>query len=318
MASLGVVGGYPQFAGQTSTAGQYTPQIFSQKILRKFYLNTCFSDIANVDYQGEIKAQGDKVVIRTVPDITIRPYTKGQDLVYETPVSAEVELEINKANYYACRIDKIDEIQNDVKMMNMWADDSAEKMKIAIERDVFSFYSDAHASNIGATAGAVDAIYNMGTTSAPISLHTGATTGTDINIIDFIMYAEAVLSEQNVPEDDQRWMVLPTWACMLLQTSDLRRADSMGLPGSVELLRNGKLGRIGQFTIYRSNNLPKVSTETIIPFGHKSGLTFASQLVENETLPHPTSFGHLLRGLQVYGYKVVLPAAIGYGVAKKK
>lgn len=318
MASLGVAAGYTQFAGQTTSGGKYTPEIFSQKILRKFYLNTILSEISNIDYQGEIKAQGDKVIIRTVPDITIRDYVKGQDLVYETPASAEVELEINKAKYYAARIDKIDEVQNDVNLMSKWADDASEKMKIAVETDTFGFYADASAYNTGATAGYVSGAYNMGTVAAPISLHTGVTAGNDINVIDLLMQAEACLTELNVPEDSERWIALPTWACFLLQTSDLRRADSMGSPANQDVLRNGKLGKIGGFNIFRSNNLPKSGTNTIIPFGHKSGLTFATQLVENETLPHPTSFGTLLRGLQVYGSKVILPQSIGYAVANKK
>jgi hypothetical protein len=318
MASLGVSGAYPQFAGQVTGGGKYTPEIYSQKILIKFYLTTVFGDISNTEYEGEIKNQGDTVIIRTVPDVTIRDYVKGQDLTYETPRSAEVELEINKAKYYAVRIDKIDQVQNDIKMMDKWSDDSGKKMAIAIDTDILSnFYSDANSFNVGNTAGAVSGIYKLGTDATPINLHTGASSGQDINVIDALMYAEAVLSEQNVPEDDMRWIVLPTWATMLLQTSDLRRADSTGAAG-MDVLRNGKLGKIGQFTLYRSNNLPKTADgETIIPFGHKSALTFASQLTDTEVLPHPTSFGTIMRGLQVYGYKVIKPEALGYMVAEK-
>ena len=320
MASIATVAGYPQFAGQTAGGGKYTPEIFSQKILTKFYLNTCLMEIANTSYEGEIKNRGDKVIIRTIPEMTIRDYVKGQDLVYESPAAAEIELEINKAKYYGARIDKIDKLQNDIDLMGMWADDAAQQMKITVERDVFAnFYADANASNVGNTAGKISSAYVLGTDATPINLHTGATSGQDVNVIDAIMYAESALSEQDVPEDDQRWIILPTWACMLLQTSDLRRADSLGSPANQDILRNGKLGRLGQFTIFRSNNLPKTADgETIIPFGHKSALTFATQLTDTETLPHPTSFGTLLRGLQVYGYKVIKPEALGYMVAEKK
>lgn len=237
--------------------------------------------------------------------------------MYETPTAAEVELEINKAKYYATRIDRIDELQNDINLMSKWADDASERMKIAIETDVFSFYADANSSNAGNTAGAVSSGYNLGSTGTPIQL-TQATSGTNIlPVIDAIMQAEAVLSEQNIPEDSERWIIIPTWAAFLLQSSDLRRADSMGYPANQDVLRNGKLGKLGGFNVYRSNNLPKSGNNTIIPFGHKSGLTFAAQLVENETLPHPTSFGTLMRGLQVYGYKTILPQAVGYMVAHK-
>lgn len=318
MASIGVSAGYPQVAGQVAGDGKYTPQIFSQKILKKFYLNTVLTQISNTEYEGEISKQGDKVIMRTTPDVTIRDYVKGQDLVYETPTNPEVELEIDKAKYYACRIDNIDKLQNDINLMDQWSNDASEKMKIAVETAVFSFYADAHASNTGNTAGAISAGYNLGSSGTPISLHTGTTASNDVNVLDFIMMAEAALSELNIPEDDQRWICLPTWATFLLQTSDLRRADSTGASAANDVLRNGRLGRLGNFTVYRSNNLPKYGANTIIPFGHKAGLTFASQLVENETLPHPTSFGKLMRGLQVFGSKVILPECIGYGVARKK
>lgn len=255
--------------------------------------------------------------MRSVPDVTIRDYVKGQDLVYENPTSPEVILEIDKAKYYAARIDQIDKIQNDIALMDKWSDDASEKMKIAVETSTFGFYADAHADNTGNTAGHVSGGYNLGSAGTPVSLHTGVTATNDVNVLDFVMMAEATLSEMNIPESD-RWIVLPTWATFLLQTSDLRRADSTGAQAANEVLRNGKLGQLGNFTIYRSNNLPKDGTNTIIPFGHKSTLTFATQLIENETLPNPNSFGTILRGLQVYGSKVVLPEALGYGVANKK
>lgn len=317
MALLGQAAGYPNFSSEGT--GKYTPEIYSQKMLIKFYLTTVFGEISNTDYEGEIKSKGDTVIIRTAPDVTIRDYIKGQDLVYESPNSAAVELEINKAKYYAMRIDRIDEVQNDMTLMDKWSDDAGRRLAISVDTDILSnFYADAATGNYGATAGVISGGYNLGTAAAPISLHTGATSGTDINVIDAIMNAEATLSEQNVPEDDERWIVLPTWATNVLQTSDLRRADSMGYPANQDVLRNGKLGRLGQFTIYRSNNLPKSGTNTIIPFGHKSGLTFASQLIDTETLPHPTAFGTIQRGLQVYGYKVVKGESIGYMVANKK
>jgi len=316
MANLGVSGNYPQYG--TDGSGNYTPQIYANKTLIKFYKNTVFGEIANTEYEGLIKSAGDKVIIRTVPDVTIRDYVKGQDLTYESPDSTSVELEINKAKYYALRIDKIDEVQNDIKQMDKWTDDGGKRLAISIDTDVLgTFYTGANASNTGNTAGLDSAGYNLGSTGTPISLTTGATSSNTINVIDMIMYAESALSEQNVPEDEGRWIVLPTWACMLLQTSDLRRADSQGAPAAQDVLRNGKLGRLGNFTIYRSNNLPKSGANTIIPFGHKSALTFASQLVDTEVLPHPTAFGTIMRGLQVYGWKVLKPEALGYAVAAK-
>jgi hypothetical protein len=315
MSFVGRAPGYPDYssAGQ----GKYTPQIYSQKTLIKFYLTTVFGEIANTDYEGEISKRGDKVIIRTVPDVTIRDYVKGQDLVYETPDGADVELDINKAKYFALKIDSIDRLQNDINMMDKWSDDGGKQMAIAVDRDILSnIVLDAHASNQGATAGAVSAGYNLGTAGSPLTVSKDGASSTT-PILDLIMDAEAVLSEQNVPEDDERWIILPTWACNLLQKSELRRADSMGSPANQDVLRNGKLGKLGQFTIFRSNNLYVSGSNTYIPFGHKSAVTFASQIVEQELLPHPTAFGQILRALKVYGYKTVKSQSLGLIVAHK-
>jgi hypothetical protein len=169
MASLGTSAGYPQFAGQASGGGKYTPEIFSQKALIKFYLTTVFGEIANTDYEGEIRQKGDKVIIRTVPDITIRDYVKGQDLVYESPTAAEVELEINKAKYYATRIDKIDEVQNDVKLMDWWSDDAGKQLAIKIDTDMSSATSTPRpAWQLRQYRWRYLSGYNLGTDATPI------------------------------------------------------------------------------------------------------------------------------------------------------
>lgn len=318
MALLGRAAGYPDFS--SSGQGNYTPQIYAQKTLIKFYKSTFLSEICNTDYEGEIRSQGDKVIIRTVPDITINDYVIGQDIDYATYDSPSVVLEINKAKYYAFKIDNITALQTDINLMDIWTTDAAEQLKIHIESafltDVFltNYATNVSAYNRGATAGAVSGSYALGVLGADTDLPiaAGATNGaTCTNVVEAIMRAEAALTEQNVPQDEGRWMIIPTWMGYKLQSSDLRRADSMGYPANQDVLRNGKIGKIGQFTIYISNNLPKDSYGTVIPFGHKSCLTFATQMTETETLPHPLAFGKILRSLQVYGYKAIKPEGLG-------
>lgn len=86
-------------AGTPQYSGTFVPELWSGKLLIKFYAATVLAAISNTDYEGEIKNVGDKVIIRTVPDITIRDYTKGQDLIIERPESPNVELDIDKAKY---------------------------------------------------------------------------------------------------------------------------------------------------------------------------------------------------------------------------
>ena len=99
---LGRAAGYPDFSSMSTNS--MTPVIYSQKTLIKFYKKTFLTEITNNDYEGEISGQGDKVIIRSTPDMTIKDYVIGQDLEYETPESASVMLEIDKAKYYAFNV----------------------------------------------------------------------------------------------------------------------------------------------------------------------------------------------------------------------
>lgn len=301
--------GVPNYSS-SGTAG-FIPEIWSGKLVEKLYASTVFGEIANTDYTGEIKNKGDTVQIRTVPSITIRDYQIGGGLTYEKPVSDKVELQIDNAKYFAFDVNDIDAYQADIKLMDEFSSDGGEQMKIAIDTDIMArHYADADAENAGATAGAKSGNINLGTATAPVVV-------TKDNVLDLIVDCATVLDEQNVPETG-RWMILPMWMTGMLKKSDLRDAGIMG--DSQSVYRNGKLGMLDRFTVYGSNNLSvvtdvvaTVSTKcTNIMFGHKKALTFASQMTNMETLPNPNDFGKLVRGLNVYGSKVIDPKAIGH------
>lgn len=301
---------HPDYSS-TSASG-FIPQIWSGKMIEKLYANTVFGEIANTNYEGEIKAKGDTVQIRTTPDIAISDYKIGGGLNYEKPTSAKVELQINKAKYFAFEVNDVDAYQADIKLMDDWSNDAGQKMKIAIDTDILAaVYADVAAANAGATAGVDSGSYNLGATGAPISID-------KTNAVDYLVDCGSVLWEQNVPETD-RWIVIPTWYANLLKKSDLKDASMMGDGTSV--LRNGRLGMIDNFTVYVSNNMGKTTdgtdTVTNILFGHKKALTFASQMTEMETLKNPNDFGDLVRGLNVFGFKVIDPNAMGHMYAIK-
>jgi hypothetical protein len=249
---------------------------------------------------------GDKVTIRTTPDITIRDYVKGQKLVYENPESPAVELNIDKGKYFGCVCDDVDAYQSDVAKLDKWAEDASEQMKIEIDTGILGdVFADAHASNKGIAAGAKSGAFDLGTTNAAEAI-------TKANVLDYLVDCGTVLDEQNIPESD-RFIVIPAWMAGLIKKSDLKDASLTGDSSSV--LRNGKLGMIDRLTLYISNNLTGVSDsgETVynMIFGHKSALTFASQMTKMEELQAESTFGRLIRGLQVYGYEVIKPDAMG-------
>jgi hypothetical protein len=295
---------YPVVNGSTSYSGTFIPEIWSSKLIEKFYDATVLGAISNTTYEGEISNQGDKVLIRTIPSLSINDYSSGQTLVNQRPESSNVELLIDKGKYWSAIIDDVQEKQADINQMNLWAQDAAEQMKIAIDTDILgSIYPDIAAANKGATAGRITAGIDMG----------AATDGVPINsatVLDFILDMGQVLDEQNRPETG-RFLVLPYWMTTKLKKSDIKDASLTG--DGTTPMRNGRVGIIDRFTIYNSNNLPFVSdTSDTITTNHyyvfagvTQGLTFASQLTKTETLRAESTFGDIMRGLQVYGYKVV-------------
>ena len=298
-------------------SGTFIPQIWSGKLNVKFYATTVFGEIANTNYEGDIKNLGDKVIINNVPSISINDYTVGQNLNYEVPAPDTIELQITKAKYFGVNVADVLAYQAQPKLMDMFTSDAAKQMAIAIDRDLLlTNYSGGSSANKGTTAGTISGAYNLGSDTAAIDL-----AATSATIISKITSLASVLDEQNVPDTD-RFLVIGPTDRNILMASDLKQAYITG--DSQSILRNGKIGTIDRFTIYVSNLLPKAAagydfagavsggavTRHAILAGHKSAITFASQITKTESLQNPNDFGQLVRGLNVYGSKVVKPEAL--------
>jgi hypothetical protein len=241
-------------------------------------------------------------------------------LAYEIPAPSTISLTINKGKYFGVNVNNVLELQAKPKLMDVFTNDAAMQMKIKIDQDVLAgTFNQGAATNQGATAGKISGAFNLGTDSSAVTL-------TAANILQNITALSSVLDEANVPETD-RWLVITPTERQILMQSNLAQAQFMGDGTSV--LRNGKIGQIDRFTVYVSNLLPRasagqdwtggVSAGTVkrhaIMAGHKSGITFASQIAKVESLQNPNDFGTLIRGLNVYGYKVAQADAVALLVA---
>ena len=127
---------YATSPGHPGYTGNFIPEIWSGKLIENFYDATVLSAIANTDYEGEIKAHGDTVNIRTTPELTIKDYVKGQTLTVENPDKPKIQLLIDKGKYFAAVEDDVDQVQSDIAMMDQWSKDASERMKIVIDQDV--------------------------------------------------------------------------------------------------------------------------------------------------------------------------------------
>lgn len=310
-------------AGNGLSGTGYIPEIWSGKLIEKFYASTVLAAISNTDYEGEIKGHGDKVNIRTKPTITIRAYLADAALELERPQGNKVVLNIDQGNYFNTILDDVMKVQSDISLMSMWSEDAAEQMKIVIDRAVLLGIKDqAAAANRGLTAGAITGMLNLGVTGTPLSVVsslTGAGVG-DVEILTVMLRLGQTLDEQNIPETG-RWIIMPTWAATMVKRSELRQAYLSG--DGVSMLRNGRLGMVDRFTLYTSNLIPfgtaagLAASEFLIYAGQSHALTFATQMTEMETLRSELTFGQIMRGLQVYGYKVLDGTALAQAVIVK-
>jgi hypothetical protein len=296
---------FPNAGGRPNYSGNFIPEIWSGKLIENFYDATVLAAIANTDYEGEIRQHGDTVNIRTTPEITIKTYVKGQTLSVENPDKPKLQLIIDKGEYFACIEDDVDKVQSDIALMDQWSKDASERMKIKIDQRVLTdILPGISALNKGATAGRISGDIDLGTTGSALAID-------KTNVIDLIVDMGTVLDEANAPEQD-RFLVIPAKMAGYIKRSDLKDASLTG--DSMTPLRNGRLGMIDRFTLYVSHNLNVSSGKFSVVGGHKMGFTFASQMTNMETIRSETTFGNIIRGLQVYGYQVVKPEALTQAV----
>ena len=305
---VAIASGLPDY-GPAGTVN-FNPELYSGKLVEKFYKTTVFGEIASTDYEGDIAGYGAQVKIRTVPDVTVSDYVVGAGLGAQYPTSNSVTLSINKAKSFAVALSTVDMRQSDLDMADIFANDGSIQLRIAADSDMLTAIPALVDSNNQGRVAGVDSNIDIGDSSTPVALLT-------TTVVNFIVDCGTVLDEQNV-SDEGRWMVVPPWFIALIKKSDLRIASLAG--DGVSILRNGKVGEIDRFTLYQSRNLLSQASPGVanyIMFGHSAGLTFASQIVECEMINNPNDFGYIVRGLMVFGYQVIGPKYVGTAVVTK-
>ncbi len=298
-----------------ATGSGEIPVLFADKTVEVFYDVSVAPFVANSDYEGLIKKKGDTVVINTLPDIEISDYEQNSTINWQVLAGGSVELKVDRAKYFALRLDKVTLAQlSDKSTLDKYSKHGGENMRIAIDTDFLAdVYLGASADNIGTTAGVKSGLFNLGTTAAPVVL-------TKDNFTDYVAMCAAVAEEQNWPKQG-RWMVLPTWAKYLMDTSELKDASLTGAATSF-MVNGGYFKTLYDFDLFISNLYTVVSdTGTScynITFGHKSGVTFAAQLTDMEYHDKfENTFGKGMKGLQVFDWEVIKAEAIGVLYARK-
>ena len=307
-----------------ATAGQanqfWVPEIYSKKVQLALRKASTVEAICNTDYMGEIKNFGDTVNIVKEPEMSVAAYTRGLTPLVNTAVTdEELVLIINKANYFHFQIDSLEKRFGHINFQEIASNNAAYKLKDTMDAEVMqNMYDDAHAATAILTpiiaAGNAAKKLLFGSVAVPIAINHGAG-ALDVDPLNFMSRCAQVMDENNNPDEGRWFVAAPNFYNSLADTSSkLLSIDYNAGKGS---LRNGLVasGLVRGFSMYKSNNLPySAGTTPVVLFGHMRSTSAASAMNTVESFRSPTTFADEVRGLHVYGRKVLTTASVGAGI----
>lgn len=290
---VGAAGGTPQYAGT------FLPEMWASKILVKFWDALVIAAVANSDYAIG-KGMGDTMHIRVAPTINTFRYYKNLKMTMQIPETTLIDLVIDYARAFFVGCDDIDLYQSDMSLLNVFSDNAGMQIKDDTEADIFGdIYADAATYNAGTTAGYISQNINLGTSGAPLSV-------TSADVMKLIAHSMQCLGEYSAPMED-RWGIIPEWLKTKILLSELKDASLAG--DGTSILRNGRLGRIVDCTLYMSNKVTSASdggnTAFYPLFGQKRALCFTANLDKTEEVRPEEQFETGIKGLTVCGWKVL-------------
>ena len=290
-------------AGQTNSF--FLPSIYSKKVLNFFRKASVVEAITNTDYAGEISAYGDSVKIIKEPTITVYDYTRGSDTTQTKLTDQEITLVVDSAKAFKFIVDDIETNMSHVNFKEVASSSAAYSLKDSYDAAVLSTMFSGVSSSapdhvIGADAAAGSA--GVGETTASVDLGVAS----EVDPLDLMARMARLLDDQSVPEENRWFVASPDFYEELSQSgSKLLSVDFNAGQGSI---RNGLVssGKLRGFDMYKSNNIPSVSTATgQCLAGHISSTATANTILSTEVIRDPSSFGDIVRGLHVYGAKVL-------------
>lgn len=245
--------------------------------------------VVNRDYEGEITDSGDTVKIATIGDVTIGNYTKNTNIADpETLTDAEQSLLIDQSKFFNFYVDSVDKAQQNVNTM----DEAMRRAGYGLRDVQDQFVAASHVN--------VPAANLIGSDGSPI-------TPTNANAYEYLVDLGVVLDNANIPTEG-RFCVVPPWFHGRLLKDD--RFVKAGTSATDQVLRNGQVGEAAGFSIMKSNNVPNTAaTKYKIIAGHPMAYSFAMQVTSLETYKPEKRFGDAVKGLNVYGGKLVRPNA---------
>ncbi|WP_432077824.1 P22 coat protein - protein 5 domain protein [Streptomyces sp. YPW6] len=276
------------------SVANFKPEIWSALLLDALRDSLVYAQpqLVNSDYEGEIQNFGQSVRITTIGDPTVSDYDPNTDLNYEEIETAGVDLIIDRKKFFAFKLDDVDKAQARLNPMTKMATNSAYKMRDAADSYVANLYTGVAAAN------------TVGSTGSPVNTFTDPRDAYNKILIPL----RVKLNRASVPTEGRYVVITPELEGSLLQDDRVVRVDASG---SDQALRNGIIARAAGFDILMSNNAPNPTGDTqVIQAGYPGSITYADQILETEALRLPNTFADAVRGLHVYGAKLVRPTGI--------
>ena len=297
-------------------SGNFTPEIFSQKVLKFFRRASVAEDITNTDYAGEIENFGDTVRIIKEPTITVSSYARGTVVNPQDLADDQITMVVDQANAFAFKIDDIEERHSHVNFEALATSSGAFSLKRKYDANILQAMADG-AGNTGTS---------VGTASSPIDI-TGS--GNEDVAVNLLMTMARILDDQSVPEEN-RWFVAPPIFYENAFKAGAKFAEVQVTGDGTSPLRNGLVmaGNIAGFNCYKSTALNNSGTDVVtitsqdttndfvVMAGHMSSTATASHIAKTEVVRSTETFSDIVRGLHVFGRKVIRPEAIVQGVIK--
>ncbi|MGC5534229.1 P22 coat protein - protein 5 domain protein [Streptomyces sp. SR-10] len=272
----------------------FKPEIWSALTLTALRNSLVYAQpqLVNRNYQGEITSQGQSVHITTIGDPTIFDYSSGDTINYEDVETAGTDLVIDQGKAFAFKLDDVDKAQALVSPMQQMAQNAAYGLRDKADAYVASLYTGVAAAN------------TLGSTGSPINTYTDSKDAYNKVLVPL----RTKLNRANVPSEGRYLVASPEFIGSLLSDDRFIRADASG---TTEGLRNGFVGRAAGFDILESNNTPNPTGDIqVVQAGYPGAITYAEQILETEALRLQSTIADGVRGLHVYGAKLLRPTGI--------
>jgi hypothetical protein len=303
---------FAQSSGSNFSGNNFLPEVYSKKVLNFFRKASVAEAITNTDYAGEISAFGDSVKIIKEPVITVDQYERGGSITATTLTDNEVTLVVDTANAFKFIVDDIESSMSHVNFKEVAASSAAYSLRDAFDTGVIAkLFAGVPASSPNHVLGSDNATdLAAGTFDGTGNLDIGYASG-EHDPIDVLSHMARLLDEQNVPEEGRWFLANPEFYEQLVQSSSkLMSVDFNAGQGSI---RNGLVssGKLRGFDMYKTNNIAATSNAAgKCIAGHMSSTCTAQTIINTEVVRDTASFGDIVRGLHVYGAKVLRPEAL--------